>query len=232
MKSIKVSTITVTKNRCEFLKTSINHYLNQTHINKEMLIMYYSNDSETMKYLNSLDKFWRNKNNIRIFKHIPQDGIYLGSLRNHLISKASGDYVIIWDDDDYYSPIRIESQLNKILEDGLDGCTLRSLLLFSSAKDEVRLSFDRLEGWEGSLMCRRDIMPLYSNMQRYEDTPVLKELFTKHKAVSYQDPELYVYFLHDTNVSTSYHKEELFVNSSRLPGHKNYKIKKIIGVFK
>ena len=70
------------------------------------------------------------------------------------------------------------------------------------------------------------------NMKRYEDTPVLKELFTKHKAHSYQDPELYVYFLHDSNVSTSYHKEELFVNSNRLPGHKNYKIKKIIGEFK
>lgn len=229
---IKVSTITVTKNRCKFLKSAIKYYLDQTHPNKEMLIMYYSDDEETKGYLNQLDKEWRENNNIRIFKHTPQEGIYLGALRNHLIEKAEGDYIIIWDDDDYYAPERIENQLNFILENEAVACTLKSLLLFSEANQEVKLSFERPEGWEGTLMCLKAKMPLYMNLERYEDTPVLEKLFLYEKALSMHDPELYVYHLHDSNISTAYHKQELFTNSMILNGAKNFEIKKKIGFIK
>ena len=232
MKDIKVSTITVTKNRCNFLKNAIDYYIAQTHPNKEMLIMYYSTDEETVNYLKGLDKDWRDEHSIRIFKHIPQEGIYLGSLRNHLIEHATGDYIIIWDDDDYYSPARISTQLEYIINDNLVACTLNSLLIYSAKRDEVKLSFERPEGWEGTLMCKRDKMPLYMNMERYEDTPVLEHLFTRESAKSIYYPDLYVYYLHDNNISTSYHKEELFFNSLELNGRKNYEIKKLIGAYK
>jgi len=227
--AIKVSTITVTKNRCKFLKEAMAHYLNQTHENREMLIMYYADDEETSEWLNSLQKSWRDEHKIRIFKHIPQEGTYLGALRNRLIEKGTGEYIIIWDDDDYYAPERIQFQLNAIIEKDLVACTLRSLLLFSYNRQEVRLSFERPEGWEGSLMCLKEKMPLYMNMERYEDSPVLEKLFIHHDCESIHNPDLYVYHLHDSNISTSYHKEELFLNSLELNGAKNYQIKKLIG---
>lgn len=232
MNNIKVSTITVTRNRCNFLKNAVNHYLKQTHQNKEMLILYYSDDKQTCDWLNSLTTEWRKDRNIRIFKHIPNNEINLGSLRNFLIENAKGDYVIIWDDDDYYSENRIQFQLRAILEKNVYACALKSLLIFSELRNEVRLSFDRIEGWEGSLMCKRDKIPLYRNQNRYEDTPVLVSLFKKGHVEIIDNPDLYVYFFHDSNISTSFHKEELFNNSIKLSGQRNYQIKKIIGFFK
>lgn len=231
MSENRVSAITVTRNRVKFLQKSIEYFINQTYDNKEMLIMYYDDDDETKNYLLSLDKTWRNDNNIRIFKHIPMEGIYLGSLRNFLIEQSTGEYIIIWDDDDYHAPERIEFQLEEILKDDLVACTLKSLLIFSETRQEVKLSFERIEGWEGTLMCLKDKMPLYMNLQRYEDTPVLENLFLNQKAKSVHNPDLYVYYLHSNNISTEYHKEELFFNSYELTGAKNFEIKTKIGFF-
>ena len=227
--AIKVSTITVTRNRCEYLKKAMEYYLEQTHENREMLIMYYADDEDTVAWLHALNKSWRDEHRIRIFKHIPQEGTYLGALRNHLIKQATGDYIIIWDDDDYYAPERIDFQLSEILERGIAACTLRSLMIFSYARQEMRMSFERPEGWEGTLMCKRDLMPYYANLERYEDTPVLTKLILKQMCESVHNPALYIYHLHDSNISTSYHKEELFNNSLELSGAVNYKMKKLIG---
>ena len=229
MNENKVSVITVTKNRCNFLKTSIKYYLEQTHTNKEMLILYYSDDLETSDYLKSLNEVFTSSNNIRVFKHIVTTGTYLGSLRNYLVEKATGKYIIIWDDDDYHHPDRIKLQLEKCVDSGLPACTLRSLLVFSESRQEVRLSFERIEGWEGTLICKRSDMPMYRNIDRYEDTPVIDSLYLTEKLITLHNPDLYVYYLHDNNISTSLHKEELYNNSLELNGSKNYKIKKLIG---
>ena len=126
--NIKVSTITITRERVEYLKLCIDYYVKQTHSNKEMLILYYDDDTHTKEYLRGLDNDFVNKHCIRTMNYKIQPNIHLGALRNYLISKSTGDYIIIWDDDDYHAENRIESQLKHILDNNIIANTLKSLM--------------------------------------------------------------------------------------------------------
>ena len=209
----KVSCITVTKDRVSYLKKSIDYFINQTHEDKELIVVYYSNDKETESFL----KHNRNsfiENNIYFYKFVEENGLYLGSVRNFAISKATGNWICIWDDDDYYDTKRIKNQLKFCLEKNIDACTLSSIMIYSNKYQELKISFERLElGWEGSLLCKKDTMPKYTNKAKGEDTPVLEKLIDENKLLTLFDPELYVYIFHDQNVSGGVHKERIFENS-------------------
>ena len=102
-------------------------------------------------------------------------------------------------------------------------------MIFSEKRGEARVSFNRPVGWEGSLLVRTDIMPKYSNLPSGEDTPVLHHLLGSNEMDTFFDPELYVYYLHDSNISGTRHKERLFENSLELSIEKNREIKKLLG---
>tara|TARA_Y100000389_G_scaffold62710_1_gene58809 strand:+ start:4345 stop:5034 length:690 start_codon:yes stop_codon:yes gene_type:complete len=222
----KVSCITVTRNRVPHLKKCIKYFNEQTHKDKELIIVYYSSDKETESYL----KENRNSfidNNIYFYKFVEQEGLYLGAIRNFAISKSQGDWICIWDDDDYYDEKRIKNQLKFCLKEKIDACTLRSILIYSNKYQELKLTFERQEmGWEGSLLCKKNSMPKYVNKSKGEDTPVLERLYNEHKLLSYFDPELYVYIFHDQNVSGNVHKERIFDSSMSLDANKIREFKK------
>lgn len=222
----KVSCITVTRNRVPHLKKCIKYFKEQTHKDKELIIVYYSSDKETESFL----KENRNSfidNNIYFYKFVEQEGLYLGAIRNFAISKSQGDWICIWDDDDYYDEKRIKNQLKFCLKEKIDACTLRSILIYSNKYQELKLTFERQEmGWEGSLLCKKNSMPKYVNKAKGEDTPVLERLYNEHKLLSYFDPELYVYIFHDQNVSGNVHKERIFDSSMSLDINKIREFKK------
>jgi len=222
----KVSCITVTRNRVPHLKNCVKYFTEQTHKDKELIIVYYSNDKETESYLKKNEKVFE-KNNIYFYKFIEQEGLYLGAIRNFAISKSQGDWICIWDDDDYYDEKRIKNQLKFCLKESIDACTLRAILIYSNKYQELKLTFERQEiGWEGSLLCKKNSMPKYVNKSKGEDTPVLERLYNEHKLLTYFEPDLYVYIFHDHNVSGSVHKERLFQNSLELGGNKVREFKK------
>jgi len=216
---IKVSAITITRNRVEYLKRCIEYFCNQTHPNKEHMILYYNDDEDTKKYLRGLDEKFLEDNNIRISNYKPIEHVHLGALRNYLISKSTGEYIIIWDDDDMHDEKRMEEQLAQIINSPFSACTLSTLILFSEKHQEIRESSKRNEGWEGTLMCKKDHMPAYSNLKRYEDTPVLQKLVASDKLFTYYAPYLYVYRLHSGNISVENHKESLFSTGSYVNGY-------------
>lgn len=222
----KVSCITVTRNRIPHLKKCVKYFTEQTHKDKELIIVYYSGDKETESYL----KENRNsfiKNNIYFYKFIEQEGLYLGAIRNFAISKSQGNWICIWDDDDYYDKNRIKNQLKFCLQENIDANTLRSILIYSNKYQELKLTFERQEmGWEGSLLCKKNSMPKYVNKSKGEDTPVLERLYNEHKLLTYFDPELYVYIFHDQNVSGNVHKERIFDSSMSLDINKIREFKK------
>ena len=157
------------------------------------------------------------KNNIYFHKFVEQEGLYLGAIRNFAISKSQGNWICIWDDDDYYDKNRIKNQLKFCLQENVDASTLRSILIYSNKYQELRLTFERQEmGWEGSLLCKKSSMPKYVNKSKGEDTPVLERLYNEDKLLTQFDPELYVYIFHDQNVSGSVHKERIFESSLEL----------------
>lgn len=221
-----ISCITITqKNRLPFLKKSIEYFLNQTYKDKELVIGITRSDLSLLSNLNQ----YTNKPNIRFIEL--NDNISLGEKRNILISKSSGDYISIWDDDDYHSPERLEKQYNYCIEKNIDGCTLSSLIIYSQSHDEVKLSFERIYGWEGSLLCKKSIIGKYEDINCGEDTPMVEYIFKNNNLKTYFNPELYVYILHNSNTSDIRHIENMFTNSLKLNLTKNISIKKLIGHF-
>lgn len=225
----RVSCITVTKNRVHFLKNCIEYFINQTHDDKELVIVYYNTDQETHEYLKEHHDYLM-ENDVYYYKFIEDEGMHLGAVRNFAISNAKGDWLCIWDDDDYYSPKRIENQLQFCLEKDMSACTLSSIMIFSEKYQEVKISFHRAIGWEGSLFIRKEEMPRYRNLAKGEDTPILYDIFHIGIAETLFDPELYVYRLHDNNTSGSRHIQQLYDTSLTLDANKNREFKILLGL--
>ncbi len=224
----KISCITVTKNRVKLLQNSIDLFINQTYENKEMVIVYYNTDIDTETFLKK-NKDYLKDNNVYFYKCIEDEGMFLGAIRNLAISKATGDWIMIWDDDDYYQNNRIESQYKYCKEKNLDCSTLSSILIYSEIQQSGKCTFERAEGWEGSLICKRDIMPMYKNINRGEDTPVVMNLVFNNNFGTQFNPDLYIYLFHDKNTSGNRHKEELWENSFPLNAKKNRVMKNNLG---
>ena len=208
----KINCITPTLNVLPKLKVAIDCYLNQTYENKEILILFYDHDTETKDYLLGLDKTWREENNIRLFHHKGNDSIKIGAVRNYLISQVTGEYTAIWDSDDYHGERRLEKQLKHINKHKSNSCTLSNVLVYSYKHKEMRKSANRLfDGWEGTMICKTDLIPLYENIKTNSDTPILRFLSENGHNKVLKNSNLYVYTIHNnTNVSTQNHLDELF----------------------
>src|SRR5690606_35063462 len=59
----------------------------------------------------------------------PEPGRRLGALRNESLDRAAGEYVVQWDDDEWYHPERVARQMAPVLEDGAEGSLLHFTLM-------------------------------------------------------------------------------------------------------
>jgi hypothetical protein len=59
-------------------------------------------------------------------------------------------------------------------------------------------------------------MPKYKNLRTGEDTPVVKHLLENNSYKTQFNPELYVYIFHDSNISGTRHKQNIFDESYKL----------------
>jgi glycosyltransferase involved in cell wall biosynthesis len=213
----KVSCITPTLNVLPKLKISINCYLGQTHPNKEMLILFYDHDLETKNYLLSLDKKWCSKNNIRLFHYKNNDDIKLGGVINFLVSQSKGEYIAIWDSDDWHSPERLKKQLSAIKRHKKISCTLHKILIRSEKYKDLRVSNSRLEtGWEGTLLCKKENLYAYENIQSKYDSQLVIHLSDNDLNYVLKDFELYIYNIHTShNCSSNEHLDNLYKSSKK-----------------
>ena len=119
MNRFTVSCIMCTKDRPTFVKKSIKMFEKQSYPNKELIII---DDSDQIdEYAQQCDvKYFHLKG-----KHS------IGKKRNIGIKKASGDVVLIWDDDDYNGPERIKNQLNALLKSKKDAIVYNTCVYYS-----------------------------------------------------------------------------------------------------
>jgi glycosyltransferase involved in cell wall biosynthesis len=166
----RVSCLMVTANRKNLAKRAVSCFQNQTYPNKELVVIDDGNEDYTT-----------------IFEGIPASDIkyirlkksadaVLGTLRNRALDEAEGDYLIQWDDDDWYHPERIAIQAKKLSE-GYDACCLSSSLMHLSEKEHLKLPFiGRLpDGIPGSIMHVKNNSIRYPEYRKAEDTVYLKE---------------------------------------------------------
>ena len=134
-------------NDAQYIEQSVNSALNQTYLNKEVIVVDDGSNAETKAVLKNLEP--------KITKLITQENQGQSTARNVGIKEAKGDYILVLDSDDYFEPSFCEKavdvffnnfevklvtcQANLIFEDGHitvykpGGGTIDSFLFVSQA---------------------------------------------------------------------------------------------------
>lgn len=166
----KVSCLMVTANRKKLARRAINCFIDQTYPNKELVII----DDGDEDYSSILqDVPTKELNYIKLQK---EPDFVLGKLRNKSLEASSGDFLVQWDDDDWYHPERIKIQAN-ILNQGYDACCLSSAIMHLDTAEFIMHPYIGIlpNGIPGSIMHRRNDSIRYPETKRSEDTIYLNK---------------------------------------------------------
>lgn len=204
-----ISCLCVTRGRPSLLRRAIACFHAQSYRNKELIIVYESDDIETCQYLDTISF-----ENIRKVEVSVAPKVTLGRLRNISIQEALGEYIAQWDDDDWSDPDRLKSQMKSCLGNSYDACVLTRWVIYDEERRAAYVSSGR--GWEGSIVCKKTSLPPYPDLARGEDTPVLEQLFNEGKVIFLDNPELYVYVYHKNNTWDRTHWETDIINPATL----------------
>jgi glycosyltransferase involved in cell wall biosynthesis len=208
-----ISCICITNNRPELLKKAIDCFESQNYPNKELVISYPKKDVSTKRILEN-----NSHSDLRILSIEREDEESLGNARNQAIIKCKGEYVCIWDDDDWYHSSRLSFQFNSIQEkgQGYQASVLTRILLYDTTTKKAYLSFPHY--WDGTILCRKVILlqNQYKNSNIAEDSHVVHFLASKNLLFKIDNvPFLYVYVYHGNN-TWNYEHFEIFLSKSEL----------------
>ncbi len=222
-----VSCLCVTLGRPRLLERAIKCFRGQRYPEKELVIVYEGFDGPTKDFLAGVG----DPNIVKI--EAPADTpLTLGALRNAAVSACSGEYFSQWDDDDYSHPERIAFQMDVIAQSGLPASILMQWLIFDEKEGRAYLSHRR--PWEGSLVCRKSLLRDgdgvgYGDLKTGEDTPVVRNLFSRGLVFPVIMPMLYIYTWHGGNVWSRDHWESIFASSRPLSDESSRLIRGILG---
>jgi glycosyltransferase involved in cell wall biosynthesis len=192
-----VSGLMVTKNRIRLARRAISCFAKQTWENKELVII----DDGKQDYTPILEPY-RDRFLIQYHRVEPMPGkLYLGGLRNISLERATGDYCMQWDDDEWYHPDRITAQM-RLIEEGQDVCVLKYTLMHLDSPEFVdhiyRASLGK--GTPGTIIHKRSTAR-YPNTPKEEDSVYLQSLSRK-ASVGVMGPEssyLFIRCFHGEN---------------------------------
>lgn len=161
----------VTANRPELAARAVDCFARQTYANRELVIV----DDGKADYT-SMIALSPEHGRIRYHK---LDGIgqSLGELRNISIDVADGDWVMQWDDDEWYHSTRIAQQLRGALDAGVGASALRWTLMRVPAEDGAPLVFRGDSGLAtpGTILFRKSDVR-YPSLRRNEDGVFLRRV--------------------------------------------------------
>ncbi len=129
--------------------------------------------------------------------------VSLGGKRNLCVEMTNGEFVCVWDDDDWYDAKRLEHQMQIIDLTGKDVCAMAHTILMDHHTKTGYLNAPRMDGWEQTILVRKSVMGYYGNKDRGEDTPLLKRLYAEDRISIIDDPWLYIYNIHTGRGNTS-----------------------------
>lgn len=188
-------------------------------VNTEAILKHYSkiSDEDTL-----IEEGWKIEelndveSNITIIEVHSDPAVSLGSKRNLVLRLAKGDYICVWDDDDWYDNNRLKYQIEFARFMKKPASALISTFLYDHHTHNGYIAHPREDGWEPTLLCLKSEFGLYSNLNKREDTPVLKKLFMENKLAVMDEPLLYIYNIHTANGNTCSSEHFLdIVNSER-----------------
>lgn len=191
----KVSCLTVTANRKHLMKRAVQCFQNQTYGNKELVII----DDGKQDLDGLLTALPSHEVSYVKLENKPENT--LGKLRNRSLEEASGDFLVQWDDDDWYHPERIKIQVNKLME-GYDACCLSGSLMHLDEEPYMHNPYIGYlpKGIPGSIMHRADSDIRYPHTRRAEDTVYLdKWMERRYLQLPDQYSHLFIRCYHGSN---------------------------------
>ena len=218
MNNPKVSALCVTRARVGMLRRAVQCFLEQTYTNKELIIVYELDDVETCKFAEELKS-----DGVVVFVpvSVKPNKLTLGALRNISLMKASGKFVIQWDDDDWYSVYRIEFMLRSLLIRKKHVVFLDRWLILDKKSGQAYLS--PVRNWEGSLLANKDILIKlggYVEKRKSEDTVLMKKIVSiPGLSFKVSAPHLYIYVGHGNNTWDDKHFQMFVRRGSDIGGN-------------
>jgi glycosyltransferase involved in cell wall biosynthesis len=199
---ILVSTIIPTFRRVDLLSRAINSVLNQTYQNIEVIVID-DNDPNTKfrKDTELLLSKYLGDNRIKYIKH--SENKNGAAARNTGIKNSSGEVICFLDDDDWYVPLKIERQLNCLIDNksfhGVycgrfhNGTIIKSKL--SGDLSEAILLSEFIPGTPTLMIykkCLEEIGGFNENYFRHQDSELLLRFFKKFKLFPIEEPLVYI----------------------------------------
>ena len=127
-----VSIITPTFNRRHFYKLTINTFLNTRYPKDKLEWIIVDDGTDKVKDIFELTPELKNDPRIKYFELDEKKPI--GFKRNYCIEKASHDYIVCMDDDDYYPVNSVKLRMLELLKSGKDCVTCTSIGCFDINK--------------------------------------------------------------------------------------------------
>ena len=215
----KVSCVMVTMatpERFHLFKRSVDCYLNQTYINKELVVVLDPRHSDGFKPLKDYVASLR-RADIRVIVPKSNTRVSLGRLRNFSMSEARGEVLCQWDDDDVYHPERLKKQYSTLRTKKVGAVYLQEVLhFFSTTKEMYWIDWKH---WHlkchaaTGMFINRDL-PKYPETGEFsnkgEDTDFLTQLGESRKVFHLAGlPHLYIYTFHGKNTWNASHHSSL-----------------------
>ncbi len=191
-----VSCIMPTCDRLEMVQNAIDLFHRQDYANKELLIL----DSGC----DELASVVNHSQNVRIFADT--DVRSLGEMRNYLCKRAKGEWIAIWDDDDWHAPNRLSVQVHEAESVQADLCGMDHLVYWDPATRNAFRYAPQLggQGWlaGGSLLFRKSVWEQtpFVSVSVGEDTLFVAAHGDRRWCVIKRD-DLYVARIHAGNTS-------------------------------
>jgi glycosyltransferase involved in cell wall biosynthesis len=148
--------------------------------------------------------------------------------RNLSIRAASGEYICVWDDDDWYAENRIYNQMEFLQFSGKLACSLAYTIFFDRNTDSAYYNLHRVTGHENTLLFRKGENTSYDNLNTAEDTPLLLHFYNQNQLSVMEEPELYIYYFHNKNSCSSAHFNIIIDTSTLLDDVYALNIKRIL----
>ena len=202
-----VSCLMVTRGNMNLIRQSYSSFKSQTWKNRELVIVC-AHVSDELRNLAADDE-----REVRLVEI--EDGTFtLGDLRNLSVARSQGEFICQWDDDDLYDPDRISISMKVLIGSSVDAVFLCRLLLWWESRGQLSISSSRV--WEGSILARRSVIPIYPSIKKGEDSAVT-DWISRYYPISVIDyPQLYCYRVTGYNTSDDKHFEKWFAHSTKV----------------
>ena len=203
-----ISCICVTAHRPHFLLKAIIYWDAQNYPNRELVISCPENDLSTQNLVKEICS----RADLDILLITRKEDLTVGMARNEAIARSKGEYICIWDDDDYHREVRLMYQFTilRAKRQKCEASIITTIVLYDRINDRVCLSDSR--NWEGTLLCKKDLVLQHPYMDRNiaEGEGLIKYLTGTNYLHYFANYNLYAFVYHGDNTLSTEQFSDFF----------------------